>query len=481
MGLKSKVKDPPFLVALIVVVTAYISILNYKNLDEFYKEYVHSEQRQKYFFQLRSLYVDACSAFQDAKTCDYLIKFKNDDSIRNPYVANSDAKRYLINAEDMDSGLYADWHSEEFMLKKLTEKQNVRELNELRIVAFNNKKMMTALHKKYELFSKNNATVGALVKAQFSHSDWLHLIGNLVFFLFFGACLEQAMGRIWLLGIYFIGGTLGLGAQLFLADSNSVFVLGASANIFACAGAFLRLYWKQPLQLLFSFFFVLNRAIQLPTWSFFLFFVVIQQFTGLTTDGNTGIAYVAHIVGMVFGFAAAHVWSKRTQFTASAHLIFPYEKTMLAAAEARGSCKEKFNALIDVIFYAPCNTEAYKKFHSVHEACSCETKCLSKGSQQFFARQSSLFIKECFLKKDAALATEIYVIAEKIGCDLKTVIAHMIVDDVMNLGEYLYQQQNIESLKALFQAALQVFSNQQKAAFQQFLDSLEKEKGVEIA
>ncbi|MCC6138717.1 MAG: rhomboid family intramembrane serine protease [Bdellovibrionaceae bacterium] len=481
MGLKSKVKDPPFLVAVIVVITAYVSIFNFKNLDEFYKEYVHSQERQKYYYQLRSVYVNACDAFQKPQTCDMLIKFRNDDSIRNPYVANSDAKRYLHNAEDIDSRLYSDWHSEEVMMKRLVQKQKTQEVNELRILALNNKNVMSALHNKYDLFSKQNPTPLALLKAQFTHSDWFHLLGNLVFFLFFGACLEQAMGRTWVFGIYFVGGTLGLATQLMLSESHSVFILGASANIFACAGAFLRLYWKQPLQLLFSFFFVLNRTIRLPTWSFFLFFVIIQQISGLTSQEGGGVAYMAHIVGLAFGFAAAHVWSKKNNFVTTSHLIFPYEKTMIATADNLLVCKEKFNALIDVIFYAPSNSEAYQKFYLTYKSCSCEPHCLSSGSQQFFARQSSILIKDLFLEKNLGEVAEIYNLSIDMGCDPKVVIQELIAEDVMHLGNQLYKDQNIAALKNLFSAATQVFSNEQKIAFQQFLDSLLKEKGDEYA
>lgn len=478
IGLKSKVKDPPFLVACIVVLTAFFSITNFKYLEDYHTNYHHSEERQKYFFQLRSVYVDACSAFQDEKTCDYLIKFKNADSLRSPFAANADAERYLLNAVTLNKNIYRDWHDEEFLFRQLEKKQRVNELNQLRVISLQAKKVIHDYHVQYNLLATANTTPYTLIKAQLTHSDWFHLIGNLVFFLFFGACLEQAMGRRWLLGIYVLGGTLGLFTQMVALSSHSLYVVGASANIFACAGAFLRLYWRQSLQILFSMFFVVNKTIKLPTWSFFVFFVLIQQLTGLTAGDEAGVAYLAHMVGLAFGFGAAHVWSQTKRFVTSSHLIFPYEKEMLASVEARGSCKDKFNVIVDLMFYAPSNIEAYKKFHAIHDACTCDPKCMSPGSQKFFAQQISIVLKDFLLEKDVSHAGEYYEMAVSLQCDIAAVIQHMTANDVMTLGNYLYKLKNEVALKELFAAAAKIFPDEQKQVFLQFLDSLEREKGA---
>ncbi len=476
-GLQSKVKDPPFLVAIIVVVTAFMSIAKFSKLDEYRTEYVHGEERQKYFFELRSLYVNACDAFQDEKTCDYLIKFKQDDVIRNPYVANKDAERYLINANTLDKNLYSDWHSSAAMLKRLTEKQKTEELNALRILAFNSQEQVIEYQKKYGLLSQGNLGPLTLIEAQFTHSDWFHLLGNLAFFLFFGACLEQAMGRWWLLRIYFLGGSLGLLAQVFAVSSSTLFIVGASANIFACAGAFLRLYWKQPLHVLFSFFFVMNKPIKLPTWSFFVFFVLIQQLTGLTSGEGTSVAYLAHMVGLAIGFGLAHLWMMQKKFVPSKYLIFPYESEMLARVEARSGCKDKLNTLVDLLFYAPNNIEAYRRFHKVAKSCSCETPCMSAGSQKFYGQQISNMVKELLLDKKIEASAQIYFMSQELECDTETVIQHLTADDIMLLGNCFYKQKKIAVLEKLFQAAVETFPQEHKQVFAQFLDSLTREKG----
>jgi membrane associated rhomboid family serine protease len=476
IGLQSKVKDPPFLVAIIAVITAFISIGAFHQLSEYQLSYVESVEQQKYFFQLRSLYVNTCDVFQDNKTCEYLIKFKNEDSIRSPYAANSDAKRYLVNAEQMDNRLFLDWHSAEAMTKRFTEKQKIEELNAIHLLTFDYQKRAAADHKKFGLLSKNNTTVYSVIKAQLTHADWFHLIGNLVFFMFFGACLEQAMGRTWVFGIYVMGGTLGLLAQVFLSSESPSYVLGASANIFACAGAFLRLYWKNSLQILFSFFFVMNKTIKLPTWSFFVFFVLMQQVSGITVEGDTGVAYLAHLVGLSVGFCVAHVWMMKKNFVPTKYLIFPYENEMLAGVESRSNCKEKLNSLVDLLFYAPSSVLGYKKFYAIVKKCSCEQKCVATGTQHFYTQQISVAIKELLLDKNCDQAIELYSHTHELGCDPKIAIQHLTVDDILIFGNYFYQNQRIDILKSLFTAAVHIFPKEQKYAFAEFLDSINREK-----
>lgn len=481
IGLQSKIKDPPYLVALIVVLTAFASIIHFKSLDHFYADHMNSEERQNYYYQLRSVYANACDIFQPAQTCDLLIKFRNDDSIRNPYLANDDAKRYLLNAQELRDNLYSNWHSEKYMRKRLQAAGRIQELNELVLLSMNNQRSMASLHEKYGLLSKSNFDVVALIKAQFTHSDWIHLLGNLVFFLFFGACIEQAMGRRWLFAIYFVGGTLGLISQLGLNSSNTVFVIGASANIFACAGAFLRLYWKQPLQLIFSMFFIVNKVVRLPTWSFFVFFVLIQQLSGLTVGDETSVAYLAHMVGLVAGFGIAHHWVQKKKFSPTKYLIFPYEKELLAGIESRGECKEKFNSLVDLIFYAPTNVEAYEKFHAIHSACACAPACLSDGSRQFIAGQLAVVIKELLLDRNIPTAAQLFSKGADLGCDARLVIQLMTANDVMALGNNFYKLKQHVLLDVLFEAAIETFTADQRQAFEQFKDSLKRERGADRA
>lgn len=481
IGLHSKIKDPPYLVAIIVVITAFVSITHFKKLDRFSSDYVNSSESQNYFYQLRSVYVNACDVFQPTQTCDLLIKFKNDDVVRNAFLANDDAKRYLVNAQEIRDNLYSNWHSEEFMRERLREHNRLQELNELVLLSLTHKRNISALHKKYGLLSRHNLHILPVMKAQFTHSDWFHLLGNLVFFLFFGACIEQAMGRSWLLGVYFIGGTLGLISQLALGSSENVYVIGASANIFACAGAFLRLYWKQPLELLFSLFFVVNKTIHLPTWSFFLFFVVIQQISGLTDGGEGNVAYLAHIVGLAYGFSIAHYWAHKKQFVPSKYLIFPYEKEMLASVESRAQCKDKFNALVDLVFYAPNNIEAYEKFHKIHMACGCDPRCLSDGSRQFVGRQTAIVIKQLLLDKNLQTAAHLFSKSMDMGCDAALVLREMTVSDVMTLGNHFYHLKAHAVLDHLFSGAIKTFKDEHKRAFEQFADSIKRERGGENA
>lgn len=130
---------------------------------------------------------------------------------------------------------------------------------------------------------------------QFLHGDAMHLIGNMLFLYIFGNNINDRLGHVGYLAFYLAGGVIaGIGHLL----TSSVPVLGASGSVAAVTGAFLVLFPRSYVTVIYLFIFIGSFQI----WSMYLigFFFVKDLF--LNFLGSTGVAHMAHIAGTVFGF-----------------------------------------------------------------------------------------------------------------------------------------------------------------------------------
>ncbi len=148
--------------------------------------------------------------------------------------------------------------------------------------------------------------------SMFMHGDWGHLIGNMVFLWVFGNALNDRLGHVGYALFYLAGGVMaGLG---YLAVSGSAPVLGASGAISAVTGAYMVLFPR--VQVTMIFWFVIITTFQVSS----LFFLAIQFVWNLWMSAqvvlapgvNVGVAYVAHSSGYIFGIAVAALllWTK---------------------------------------------------------------------------------------------------------------------------------------------------------------------------
>lgn len=153
-----------------------------------------------------------------------------------------------------------------------------------------------------------------LFSSIFLHAGILHLLGNLWFLWIFGNNIEDALGHLKFLLLYFL---CGIGAHFLhiLTNMESIIpTIGASGAISGILGAYAILFpHARILTILpvFIFHFVHLRAY------FFMGFWFIYQFigglqTGLNTTG--GIAWFAHIGGFLTGMILIKLIPKRKKF-----------------------------------------------------------------------------------------------------------------------------------------------------------------------
>jgi membrane associated rhomboid family serine protease len=146
-----------------------------------------------------------------------------------------------------------------------------------------------------------------LFTSMFLHADWLHLLGNMLFLWIFGNNVEDTLGRPRFVAFYLLGGvaamatqsafTLGFGTQADAAIPN----LGASGAVSAVLGAYFVLFpHGRVLTLILPVF-----IFPLPASLFLGIYFVLQALVGglsfLSPEQGGGVAYFAHIGGIVFG------------------------------------------------------------------------------------------------------------------------------------------------------------------------------------
>jgi len=135
-----------------------------------------------------------------------------------------------------------------------------------------------------------------IVTSLFIHSGLWHIIANMLAFYFFGRYLSRLIGESKLLIVYFCGGILGNVLFMLIASPYTV-AIGASGAIFALGGALAMIRPKLRV-------FVFPIPVPLPLWLAVIGGCLIISFF-------PGIAWQAHLGGLVVGLIAGYFFRKR--------------------------------------------------------------------------------------------------------------------------------------------------------------------------
>ncbi len=150
--------------------------------------------------------------------------------------------------------------------------------------------------------------------SMFLHGGWMHLLGNALFLWVFGNNIEDSMGRFRFLVFYVLCGLVAAGAQVLTSPGSPVPMVGASGAISGVMGAYLVLYPRVPVRMLF-FFFIFVRIIALPAWVVLLWWFGLQLLSGLpalsSIEASSGVAFWAHIGGFVAGVVLVKLFENR--------------------------------------------------------------------------------------------------------------------------------------------------------------------------
>jgi len=136
------------------------------------------------------------------------------------------------------------------------------------------------------------------VSYAFLHGGLLHIIGNMYFLYIFGNNVNDKLGNVGYLCFYLAGAVFsGIGHTLL----NSNPALGASGAVAAVTGAYLVLYPKTLITIVY--YFILFGTMELPAiYLIGLKMILIDNVIVRTTPG---VAYNAHLAGYAFGIASS--------------------------------------------------------------------------------------------------------------------------------------------------------------------------------
>ena len=148
-----------------------------------------------------------------------------------------------------------------------------------------------------------------LLTAMFMHASWSHILGNMVFLWAFGPQIEDTMNAWRYAAFYLAGGAVAMLAQVAASPASTLPCLGASGAIAAVMGAFLVTYPRDKIRtvLLIGWFIRITAfpaALLIGLW----FLAQLLSFGVVANVQSGGVAYLAHIGGMVFGVVTARLF-----------------------------------------------------------------------------------------------------------------------------------------------------------------------------
>jgi membrane associated rhomboid family serine protease len=145
--------------------------------------------------------------------------------------------------------------------------------------------------------------LGTLITSMFLHANLLHVAGNMLFLWIFGNNVEDKLGELKFLIVYFASGIGGSLLQIFITPDSTVPMLGASGAISGLLAAYV-LYFPRARILTFVVpFFIFT----LPAFLFIGYWIGLQALNAFLNIGaiGGGVAFFAHVGGFGTGLILA--------------------------------------------------------------------------------------------------------------------------------------------------------------------------------
>ncbi|MCH7558792.1 MAG: rhomboid family intramembrane serine protease [Planctomycetes bacterium] len=139
------------------------------------------------------------------------------------------------------------------------------------------------------------------VSYAFLHAGFMHIIGNMFFLYLFGNNVNDKLGHIGYLCFYLAGAVFSGIGHTVLHSSSHIPTLGASGAVAAITGAYLVLFPKTLVTVLYWFFFI--GVMEVPALYFIAFKMILID--NVIARYTPQVAYDAHLSGYAFGIAAS--------------------------------------------------------------------------------------------------------------------------------------------------------------------------------
>ncbi len=149
--------------------------------------------------------------------------------------------------------------------------------------------------------------------SMFLHGGIAHILGNMWFLWIFGDNVEDRFGRFRYLIFYLAAGILASLAQVIVDPGSPLPTIGASGAISGVRGAYMVSYPRARVLSLVPIGIIIPLFFEIPAVVFLVLWFAIQLVSGLlSSSGEGGVAFWAHVGGFVVGIAAAKLISPRS-------------------------------------------------------------------------------------------------------------------------------------------------------------------------
>jgi membrane associated rhomboid family serine protease len=148
-----------------------------------------------------------------------------------------------------------------------------------------------------------------IVRSMFLHGGYEHIFGNMLYLWLFGDNLEDRLGKLLFVVLYFVSGFAATAAQVVIDPTSAIPMVGASGAIAGVLGGYLVMFPGVKVRGIVP----MGRISQIAEWPAVIvlgMWFVLQLFNGVLSLGvdtaSGGVAFFAHIGGFIAG--AALTW-----------------------------------------------------------------------------------------------------------------------------------------------------------------------------
>ena len=147
-----------------------------------------------------------------------------------------------------------------------------------------------------------------LLTSMFMHASWAHILGNMLYLWIFGDNIEDRLGHAKFLIFYLVCGFAAGLAQVMFARDSVIPGLGASGAIAGVLGAYLILFPRKNVRVLFA-----RQIVNMPAFIVLGLWIALQIFSQIGVSGgqSSGVAYLAHIGGFTAGVVLIFLFGGR--------------------------------------------------------------------------------------------------------------------------------------------------------------------------
>lgn len=157
-------------------------------------------------------------------------------------------------------------------------------------------------------------TVLDILRSMFLHGGLEHIFGNMLYLWLFGDNIEDRLGGLLYLVLYFGSGFVAVFAQMLIDPNSTIPMVGASGAIAGVLGGYLILFPGVRVRGIVPLGYV-SRMAEWPAWTVLGLWFVLQLVQGFGSLGAAaqyggGVAFFAHIGGFVAGVVLTWVFMR---------------------------------------------------------------------------------------------------------------------------------------------------------------------------